>query len=137
MDILQAVQLPLRSMDTSAPALFFFFCLFRASLCHMEVPRLGAELELQLLAYITARATRDLSLVCDLHHGSRQRRILNPLSEARDRTRILMVPSRASFHCTMTGTPFYTFFQHLPNSDTFLLLGWFPCVPLSPRQKST
>ena len=46
----------------------------------MEVPRLGAELELQLLAYITARATRDLSLVCDLHHGSRQRRILNPLS---------------------------------------------------------
>ena len=30
------------------------------------------------------------SCVCDLHHSSWQRLILNPLSEARDRTRILM-----------------------------------------------
>ena len=33
------------------------------------------------------------------------RRILNPLSEARDQTRNLMVPSRIHFHCAMTGTP--------------------------------
>ena len=52
----------------------------------MEVPRLGFESELQLPAYPTATATRDPSCVCDLHHSSRQRRILNPLSEARDRT---------------------------------------------------
>ena len=32
----------------------------------------------------------DPSHVCDLHHSSWQRRILSPLSEARDRTRILM-----------------------------------------------
>ena len=56
----------------------------------MEVPRLGVESELQLLAYSTATAMRDLSLVCDLHHSSRQCWILNPLSEARDRTRNLM-----------------------------------------------
>ena len=31
---------------------------------------------------------------CDLHHSSRQRRILNLLSKGRDRTRNLMVPSR-------------------------------------------
>ena len=49
---------------------------------HMEVPRLGAESELQLLVYTTAMP--DLSRVCDLHHCSRQRRILNPLNEARD-----------------------------------------------------
>ena len=38
----------------------------------------------------TATATWDLSLVCDLHHSSWQHPILNPLSEARDRTHNLM-----------------------------------------------
>ena len=61
---------------------------------HMEVPRLGAELELQLLAYTTATAMPDPSRVFDLHNSSRQRWILNPLSKARDGTRNLMVPSR-------------------------------------------
>ena len=62
----------------------------------MEVPRLGAESQLQLLIYTTttARATLDLSYVCSLYHSSRQCWILNPLSEARDQTRILMDPSR-------------------------------------------
>ena len=48
----------------------------------MEVPRLGVELELQLLAYTTATATAtpDLSCLCDLHHSSQQCQILNPLS---------------------------------------------------------
>ena len=55
----------------------------------MEVPRLGVRLELQPLVYTRATATRDPSRVCDLHHSSWQRRILNPLSEARDRTRAL------------------------------------------------
>ena len=32
--------------------------------------------------------------VCDLHHNSQQCRILNPLSQARDRTCNLMVPSQ-------------------------------------------
>ena len=60
---------------------------------HMEVPRLGVESELQLLAYITVTAMGDPSLVCNLHHSSWQRGIVNPLSEARDRTCILMVTS--------------------------------------------
>ena len=41
-----------------------------------------------------------------LHHSSLQCRILNPLSEVRDRTRNLMVPSRIHFHCATTGTPY-------------------------------
>ena len=49
--------------------------------------------ELLLLAYATATATRDPSLVCNLHHSSQQRRILNSLSKARDQTHILMNPS--------------------------------------------
>ena len=57
----------------------------------MEVPRLGAELELQLPAYTTATATATPypSHVCDLHRNLRHQ-ILNPLSEARDGTHILM-----------------------------------------------
>ena len=52
----------------------------------MEVPRLEVKSELQLLAYSTATAKPDPSQVFDLHHSSWQRRILNPLSKARDRT---------------------------------------------------
>ena len=36
----------------------------------------------------------DLNRVWDLHHSSRQRRILNPLSKARDQTCVLMVTSQ-------------------------------------------
>ena len=64
---------------------------------HMEVPRLGIDLELQLLAYTTATATQDPRLACDLHHSSRQLHILNPLSEARDRIYILMDTSRGIY----------------------------------------
>ena len=71
----------------------------------MEVPRLGVESELQLPAYITGTAMWDLSGVCDLHHSSQQRWILNPLSKAGDRTCSLMVPSQICFCCAMTGTP--------------------------------
>ena len=84
----------------------FFFCFLKGPyLQHMELPRLGVKLEVQLLAYTTATTMQDQSFVYDLHHSSRQRQILNPLSEARDQTRNLMVPSWVRFHCTTTGTP--------------------------------
>ena len=70
--------------------LFCFSLLFRATSAHMEVPRLGVESELQLPAYTTATSTPDQSCVCDFHHSSQQRWILNPLSEARDQTHTLM-----------------------------------------------
>ena len=56
---------------------------------HMEVPKLGVKSELKMSAYTTATATQDLSLICNLHHSSGQREILNPLSKARDRTCVL------------------------------------------------
>ena len=88
----------------SSSVRFFCFVLFCFSflgphLSHMEVSRLGVQSELQLLAYATA--TSDLSQVCDPHHRSRQRWILNLLSEARNRTRNLMVPSWIHFCCAM------------------------------------
>ena len=57
---------------------------------HMEVPRLGVKLELQLLVYATGTAMLDLSRVCNLHWSSQQRQIPNPLSKARDGAHILM-----------------------------------------------
>ena len=72
--------------------IFFYSFFFFLGLClqHMEVPRLGTESELQLLA---------------LHHSHsnirskppmqpRRWQILNPLNEARDQTCILMHASR-------------------------------------------
>ena len=73
---------------------FFFFVFLEPYTQHMEVPRLGVKSELLLPAYITATATLDPNRICDLYHSSWQRWILNPLSEARDRTCIPMDPSQ-------------------------------------------
>ena len=51
---------------------------------HTEVSRLGVELELQPPTHPTATAMPDPSLVCDLHHSSRQLGIPNQLSKAKD-----------------------------------------------------
>ena len=73
---------------------FFSSVLLGPHLQRMEVPRLGVQSALLLPAYTTATAMQDPSRICDLHHSSWQHQILEPLSEARDRTRNLMVPSQ-------------------------------------------
>ena len=73
--------------------------------CSLQNPRLGVQLKLQLLAYTTATARQDLICGFSLHHSSRQRCILNPLSEARDRTCTLMDTSQIRFCCATAGTP--------------------------------
>ena len=74
--------------------LFNFFG-FRAT--PMAYGSSQVKLELQLPPYNTATAVRDLSCICDLHHSSRQRWILSALSEARDRTCVLMDTSRVHY----------------------------------------
>ena len=83
----------------------FLFLFLGPHLKQMEVPGLGVELELQLPAYATATAMQDLSLVCDLHHKSRQHRVLNPLSGVRDWTHVLTDASRIHYRWATTGTP--------------------------------
>ena len=76
----------------------------------MEVARLGAKSELQLPACTTATATWDPSCICGLHSSSRQCQILNPLSEARDRTCIFMDTSwvrKLLSHSRSSPTHFY------------------------------
>ena len=55
----------------------------------MEVSGLGVKLDLQLQAYATAMATSDLTLICILC-SLWQHQTLNPLSEAKDQTHILV-----------------------------------------------
>ena len=77
------------SKTLSSPKGVFLVCVcvfLGPHLQQMEVPRLGVKSELKLLAYTIAIAALDRSLICDLHHSSWQRQILNPPSEARDLT---------------------------------------------------
>ena len=90
----------------SFPSSFFFLSFFLGlHMWHMEVPRLGVKSEIQLPAYTTATVSPDLSCIFDLHHSSWQHQILNPLSEARDQTHILMDTSQICCPCATTGTP--------------------------------
>ena len=73
----------------------FVFCLFRATLMAYR----GSQARSQIGAVATglhhshSNAGSELCL-CDLHYSSQQHWILNPLSEARDRTHILMDTSQ-------------------------------------------
>ena len=84
---------------------FFFFCFLGPHLQQMEVPSLGVESELQLLAYTTATAMWDPSRACNLYQSSQQCGISDPQSEGRDQTGILMDTSQIHFCCTTTETP--------------------------------
>ena len=51
----------------------------------------------------------DPSQVCDLHHSSQLHQILNPLSEARDWTCILMDTSHVPYHWAIMGTSYFSY----------------------------
>ena len=94
------------------PHFFFFFlsfCLFRVIPMAYGGSQARGPIGAVATTYTTVTAMPDPSHVCDLHHSPRQHQILNPLSEARDQTRNLMIPSRIRFCCAMTGTPEPTF----------------------------
>ena len=59
--------------------------------------------------HVTATATPDPSLVCDLCHSSQQRQIFSPLIRARDGTRILVDTSQVHFRWATMGTPKFFF----------------------------
>ena len=75
----------------------YLLCLFafhRAAPAAYGGSQAGGLIGAVAAAYARATAKPDTSLVCTLRHRSWQRQILNLLSEARDQTRNLMVPSR-------------------------------------------
>ena len=96
----------------------------------MEGPRLGVKSEVQLPTYATATATAtpDLSGICDLHHSSRQRQILDPLSKARDRIRILRDTGRIHFLCASAGAPAVAFLTHCTTVRTPTAFRFYKCT---------
>ena len=116
----------LKSFLTPHPQIFFFFSFLLETLPrHMEVPRLGVKLELQVPAYTTTRATPDQSQVCKLHRGSRQRRILNPLSSARDQTRVIKNISWVHYGWATIGIPFLNFLERRCSRSVWMRRNWF------------
>ena len=95
----------------------------------MEVPRLGVESELQLPAYTAATATPDPSRICDLHPSSRQLQILNPLNEARDRTRMLMDTSWVLTPLSHNGNS-WSAADHILGWKTWLVPSFFKTMNL-------
>ena len=85
--------------------LFVCFCLFRATPVAHGGSQARVPSETQLLAHTRATATPDLSRVHHLRHSSRQRRISNQSTEARDQTRNPKAPSLIRLCCAMMGTP--------------------------------
>ena len=84
--------------------LFFFL---EPQLGHMEVPRLGVQLELQLTAYTTATATAtpDPSRICDLHCRLQTLcQVLNLLShKGNSKGVVLIVPLFEGLSCRDPG----------------------------------
>ena len=77
---------------------FMCVCLFRAA----PEAHGGSQARAQIRAVAAGLCH---SHICNLYHSSRQRQILNPLSEARDRTCIVTNASQICFHRAIMGTP--------------------------------
>ena len=100
----------------------------------MEVSRLRVESELHLLAYTTAIAMWDPSCICDLHHSSQQHQIPDPLSKARDQTRILIEFFSAAPQRVFCVVVVVIFHDHLSqaflphNTEIFVIPNMFHAV---------
>ena len=93
---------------------FIYLCIFRCTAWGPGYTYMHTYSSLLLFVVLRCKClgcwpTPRPSHVCSLYHSSRQRRLLNPLSEARDQTRnrdcYLMVPSRIRFH--LPPPPFF------------------------------
>ena len=96
-----------------------FFLLLGPHRWHMEVPRLAAESELTLTAYVTDTAMLDVSCIWFLHCSLGQCQIRNPLSEARDRTCIFTDTSQVLNPLSKWELLHYYFYIVMINSVSF------------------
>ena len=90
----------------------FFFLILGPYLRHMEVSRLGSNWSCSCWPTPQPQPRQDPSGIRDLHHSSRQCRILNPLNKVRDWTWVLMDASQVHFHWAMMRTPICIYSLH-------------------------
>ena len=96
--------------------LFAFFFLFRAALTAFGSSQSRIWMKLQVLAYTTAIATRDLSCTFNLPHSSWQHWILNQPNKSRDGTCV--------FYCWASSLV-STFWTHLVQAALLPLIHFF------------
>ena len=89
---------------------FLFFCLFGATSTAHGGSQARDPIRAVVMAYATAIEMQDPSHICNLHHSSQKRWLLNPLIEVGDRTCVLMDAIQTCFPWAGTGTPPHTFF---------------------------
>ena len=83
------------------------FLLFRATTAAYGGSQARGPIRAAAAGLSHSHSNTRCSYVCDLYHSSQQHWILNPLSEAREQTCNLMVPSRIRFHWAIIGPPEY------------------------------
>ena len=118
---------PLYSKGVSnAFCLFVYLVFLWPQVQHMEVPRLGVKLELQLPAHTTATAKQNPSRVGDLHCSLQQCQTPHPLNESRDLTHILTDTNWVFFLTTepQWELPQSVFFREIENQNQQRLSGW-------------
>ena len=99
----------------------FCFLLFRVEPEAYGGSQARGLIRAQLLDYTTATAMQDPSHVCHLHHSSRQCRIPDSLSKAKDETCIFMDTSWIHFHQSKTGTPRTVIKERFDNSSNAII----------------
>ena len=91
--------------DEDKSSILKYFNFLGLHLWHMEVPRLGVKLGLQLQAYTTVAATPYTSHICDPTALAATLNLLNPLSKAGDQNHILMDTGQVLNPQAAMGTP--------------------------------
>ena len=113
----------------------FFLVFFRATRSAYGVSQARDQMGAAALAYAAATATQDPSHICDLHQCSRQCQILNPLSEARDGTCVLMDASQILFREPWQELPLPTLFKHFLTFRCVKILQISYCTSADPFQE--
>ena len=94
----------LRSLLAAAPPFFsFLFSFFRATRVAYRISQARGRIRAAAVSLRHSHSTWDLSCICEPHHSSWQHQSLNPLSEARDRTHILMITGRVCNPLSQNG----------------------------------
>ena len=104
-----------RYIDVWILFFFFFLLVFRAAPAAYGSSKARSRIRAIATGLATARAMRDPSCICNLHHSSWQWQCLipNPLSEARVWTCNLTDTSRIHFCCATMGIPWIIFNHRL------------------------
>ena len=103
--------------------LFFFFLLFRVTLAAYGGSQARGLIRATAVVLCQSHSNAESELhLCVLHLSSQQCQILNPLSEARERTHNLMDTRWMHLHCPTMGTPHVSTFDPKKGNTTLLAL---------------